>query len=209
MENLEESKKLEDALDFLIESEGNKFKAAKLFRNKYNVETEEAVKFIARAYNKINGNKVQTPKISQPISSLSVRENGVNLGERDLFICDCLKKNSNDKTRVIEQVCNKYKIPKREAKQAVDYVLKLKPELNLRGIKKTIIVSSNRKVKVGSAISRGIIGASLLGPVGIAAGATAKTKDITTFKIIYNDGKQEIVTVSNKGFLFNEYCKYL
>ena len=83
------------------------------------------------------------------------------------------------------------------------------PNLNPNAIKKTIIVATSSRKKATSAIGRGLVGGLILGPVGLLAGTTAKTKDTTTFLVIYNSGKQETVTVKNNGWLFREYCKYL
>lgn len=76
-------------------------------------------------------------------------------------------------------------------------------------IKKTIIVSQSSRKKATSAISRGLIGGAILGPVGLLAGASAKLKETTTFQIIYNNGSQKTVTVKNGSWAFKEYCKYL
>lgn len=78
-----------------------------------------------------------------------------------------------------------------------------------KGIKKTIIVSQSSRKKATSAISRGLIGGAILGPVGLLAGASAKSKETTTFQVIYNNGKQETIIVENGSRMFKEYCKYL
>jgi len=76
-------------------------------------------------------------------------------------------------------------------------------------IKKTIIVSSSSRKKSTSAVGRGLVGATLLGPVGLLAGVGAKTQDSTTFQVIYTDGTQDTITVKNNSYEFKEYCKYL
>lgn len=76
-------------------------------------------------------------------------------------------------------------------------------------ILKTIIVSQNSRKKVGSTISRAAIGNAILGPIGLIAAASGKTKETTTFQIVYQSGKQKTKTVKNNSSLFKEYCKYL
>lgn len=199
--------KLNDALDFLIQSEGNKFKAIKLLKNKYNIDNDEALRLINVARNKIYKN---TPQENKVVESSKVGSfHGQFMGERDLFICDCMTRHPNDKKFVIQEVSEKFKISPRDAKKAVEYVYLKVPELNPNGIKKTVIVATDSKLKVGSVLARGAIGSAIFGPVGLLAGVTAKSKNTTTFQVIYNNGKKDIITTKNDSFLFNEYCKYL
>lgn len=44
---------------------------------------------------------------------------------------------------------------------------------------------------------------------GIAGAITAKSKEYTTFQVVYSDESQEIVTVSNKSSKFEDLCQYL
>lgn len=76
-------------------------------------------------------------------------------------------------------------------------------------IKKTIIVASDNRKKATSAVGRAVVGGVLLGPAGLLAGVSAKSKNSTTFQIIYSDGTQKTETVANDSYAFKEYCKYL
>lgn len=44
---------------------------------------------------------------------------------------------------------------------------------------------------MSSAITRGAVGGTLLGPAGIAAAATAKTKNIWTVVVFYKDSNEK------------------
>lgn len=74
----------------------------------------------------------------------------------------------------------------------------------------TIIVAEDSKKSLGSAITRGVIGGALLGPVGLVGGAiTGKNKSKTTFTIVYKNGHRTVVTVSNDSPEFAKYARYL
>ena len=44
---------------------------------------------------------------------------------------------------------------------------------------------------------------------GVAGAIVAKSKEYTTFQVVYSDESQEIVTVSNKSSKFEDLCQYL
>ncbi len=55
------------------------------------------------------------------------------------------------------------------------------------------------KVKSGtSAVLRGAAGAALLGPVGLLAGLSAKSKGINTVAILWKTGEQSLIEVDDK-----------
>ena len=74
---------------------------------------------------------------------------------------------------------------------------------------KTIVVANDSQKKITSAVGRAAIGEVLLGPAGLLAGVTAKSKNTTTFKVIYSDGTSSIETVKNSSNLFEKYCSFL
>lgn len=168
-EELEKEMK-EYSSNLIIECEGNKFKAIKEFKDKYQVDNDIASNYISEAYDKIN-----------------LESNKKNEFKFD-SIDDIVRRNNYDAIR-LNKTSNSYVDPK--------------------GIKRTIIVSQSSRKKASSIIGRGLIGGAILGPVGLLAGASAKSKETTTFQVIYNSGKQETVTVKNGSWLFKEYCKYL
>lgn len=80
----------------------------------------------------------------------------------------------------------------------------------MKTIKKTIIVSADSKKKIGSAIARGAIGGTILGPVGFVGGAiSGKNKNSTTFLIEYTNGERETKIVENNSPEFEKLCKFL
>ena len=54
---------------------------------------------------------------------------------------------------------------------------------------------------MSSALTRGIVGGALLGPVGIAAAVTAKTKSIYTVVVYYKDsGEKSMLEMDDKTY---------
>lgn len=51
-----------------------------------------------------------------------------------------------------------------------------------------------------SAITRGLVGSLLLGPVGILAGLTAKSKGIYTLAIQFSNGKKSLIEIDEKRY---------
>lgn len=77
-------------------------------------------------------------------------------------------------------------------------------------IVKTKIVDNFGKVSTASAVSRGVAGGIVAGPIGAMIGSsTAKEKRTTTFLIFYKDGKKVTRTVPNNSFEYQKYIKYL
>lgn len=76
-------------------------------------------------------------------------------------------------------------------------------------IVKTMIVSDDSRKSVSSTLMRGAVGAAVLGPVGLLAGATGKNKKTTTFLVEYSDGSRDTKTVKTNGSEFKMYCRYL
>lgn len=182
--------------DLIIECEGNKFKAIKEFKEKYNVDNDTASKYITYAYDKID---------------VAINNNQENYNNNSIE--NIVKRNGYDKIMSIKEVRDIYGYDLAEAKEKVDSVINSNKNngnyVDPKGIKRTIIVSQSSRKKASSAIGRGIVGSAILGPVGLLAGASAKSKDTTTFQVIYNNGRQETVTVNNDSSSFKEYCRYL
>lgn len=79
-----------------------------------------------------------------------------------------------------------------------------------RTIDYTIIIAEDSKKSLGSAIARGAIGGTLLGPVGLVGGAiSGKNKSETTFTVVYKSGRKQIVTVSNDSEEFENYAMHI
>lgn len=125
------------------------------------------------------------------------------------FVREQLEKNDGNIIQTINSVVNKYGMDLLTAKRFVNKIADDEEVEVPRYIIKTIIVSSSSKKKASSAIGRAAIGGALLGPAGLLAGTTAKSKDTTTFQVIYNDGTQISDTVKNNSMQFKNYCRFL
>lgn len=79
----------------------------------------------------------------------------------------------------------------------------------LKPIEKTAIIGDESRKSASSAIVRGAVGAAILGPVGLLAGASAKNKNYTTFLVLYQDGTKETMTVKNGSGDYKTLAKYL
>ena len=60
------------------------------------------------------------------------------------------------------------------------------------------VVEETSRKSASSAIVRAGVGAFLLGPVGLAAGLSAKSKGIHTLTIVFKDGKRSLIEVDDK-----------
>ena len=69
-----------------------------------------------------------------------------------------------------------------------------------------IINEENRK-SASSAVGRGLVGGLLLGPVGLLAGLSAKSKGIHTIAIQFKNGKKSLIEVDDK--IYKELIKKL
>ena len=169
-EKLLEEEKINDAENFLINSDGNKYMAIKEFIKKYNVTNEEVISYINKSLQKIE-------------KSFDVNGADSNLNQ-----------NNNN---------NSEKIPENSS------VNNSGKNSNPNGICKVIIIGSDSHKKATSAVGRAFVGSLLLGPIGLLAGTTAKNKSTTTFQVIYNNGKKEIITVKTGSWFYKKLCQYL
>lgn len=60
-----------------------------------------------------------------------------------------------------------------------------------------LITEEHRKSAV-SGVSRGLIGGALLGPVGLLAGLSAKSKGTHTLAVQFKDGKRSLIEIDEK-----------
>ena len=60
------------------------------------------------------------------------------------------------------------------------------------------VIDESTKKSATSAVGRAAVGAFFLGPIGIAAGLTAKTKGIYTIAIQFKDGTKSLLEVDDK-----------
>lgn len=73
-------------------------------------------------------------------------------------------------------------------------------ELNKETIKTYEIVDEESKKSASSMIGRAALGAAILGPIGLLAGATARRKGIYTVAIEFNDGKKSLLEIDEKRY---------
>ncbi len=170
-EKLLEEAKGNDAENFLINSDGNKYMAIKEFIKKYNVTNEEAISYINKSLQ----------KIEKSFSNNTVEGSPNKNDDNDSFEENFEKSSVNN--------LEKYNNP--------------------NGICKVIIIGSDSHKKATSAVGRAFVGSLLLGPIGLLAGTTAKNKSKTTFQVIYNNGKKEIITVKTGSWFYKKLCQYL
>lgn len=60
------------------------------------------------------------------------------------------------------------------------------------------VIDQNYTKSASSAIGRGLVGSFFLGPVGLLAGLSAKTKGIYMVAIQFKDGKKSLLEVDDK-----------
>lgn len=60
------------------------------------------------------------------------------------------------------------------------------------------VLDEKSRKSASSAVGRAAVGAFFLGPVGLAAGLSAKSKGIHTVAIQFTDGKKSLLEVDDK-----------
>lgn len=60
------------------------------------------------------------------------------------------------------------------------------------------VITDEHRKSAASGVIRGAVGATLLGPVGLLAGLSAKNKGIYTIAIKFKDGKNSLVEIDDK-----------
>lgn len=62
------------------------------------------------------------------------------------------------------------------------------------------IIDQERRKNAGSAIVRGALGAAFLGPIGLLAGMSAKTKGTHTIAIRWKDDNKSLIVLDEKTY---------
>lgn len=70
--------------------------------------------------------------------------------------------------------------------------------LNNDTVEQYEVITDEQRKSAASGIARGAIGATLLGPVGVLAGLSAKNKGVYTIAIKFKDGKNSLIEVDEK-----------
>ncbi|EHI99763.1 hypothetical protein CDLVIII_3189 [Clostridium sp. DL-VIII] len=60
------------------------------------------------------------------------------------------------------------------------------------------VIDQSSKKSAVSAVSRGAVGAMLLGPVGMLAGLSAKSKGVYLIAVEFTDGKRSLLEIDDK-----------
>ena len=60
------------------------------------------------------------------------------------------------------------------------------------------VMDEEKKKSASSAVGRGLVGGFLLGPVGILAGLSAKSKGVYVLAVQFKDGKKSLLEVDDK-----------
>jgi hypothetical protein len=60
------------------------------------------------------------------------------------------------------------------------------------------LITDEHRKSAASGIARGLVGGALLGPVGLLAGLSAKSKGTYTLAIAWSDGKKSLIEVDDK-----------
>ena len=72
--------------------------------------------------------------------------------------------------------------------------------LNKQNIESYELITDEQRKSAASGVIRGAVGATLLGPVGLLAGLSAKNKGIYTVAIKFKDGKNSLLEVDDKFY---------
>lgn len=62
------------------------------------------------------------------------------------------------------------------------------------------VVDEDAQKSMGSAVARGAVGSLLLGPIGVVAAATAKTKGVHVVAVQFKDGKKSLLELDDTRF---------
>ncbi len=71
-------------------------------------------------------------------------------------------------------------------------------ELSKYNVKTYEVITQDSRKSATSAVARGVGGAMLLGPAGLLAGLSAKSKTTTMLAITFKDNKQSLLEIDDK-----------
>lgn len=74
-------------------------------------------------------------------------------------------------------------------------------DLNNKNVKSYELITDEHRKSAASGVARGIVGGTLLGPVGmLAGGMSAKNKGIYQIAVEFHDGKRSLLEVDDKTY---------
>lgn len=71
-------------------------------------------------------------------------------------------------------------------------------KVNKKSIESYERITEESTKSASSAVMRGALGAFLLGPVGLLAGASAKNKGVYTIALLFKDGKKSLIEIDDQ-----------
>ena len=75
-----------------------------------------------------------------------------------------------------------------------------KIDLDKYTIREYNVVNENYNKTVGGVVGRAAVGAAILGPIGLLAGATAKNKGTYVVAVTFRNGKQSLLEIDEKRY---------
>lgn len=72
--------------------------------------------------------------------------------------------------------------------------------LNKENVESYEVITEEHRKSAVSGVSRGLVGGVLLGPVGLLAGLSAKSKGTHTIVIQFKDGKKSLIEINEKMY---------
>lgn len=82
----------------------------------------------------------------------------------------------------------------------------LKPSARQSGVISYQLLSSSNNISGVSAVSRAALGAFLVGPIGLAAGLTAKRKELYTVQVVWGNGMSSVIEFDPDGYNVFQSC---
>lgn len=71
-------------------------------------------------------------------------------------------------------------------------------ELNKETVAEYELVDEEKRKSATSAVGRGLVGGLILGPVGLLAGLSAKSKGVHIVAVQFKDGKRSLLEIDDK-----------
>jgi len=73
-------------------------------------------------------------------------------------------------------------------------------QLNKETVEEYEVMDESSKKSAVSAVGRGLVGGFLLGPVGLLAGLSAKSKGVHIVAVQFKDGKKSLIEMDDKVY---------
>lgn len=90
---------------------------------------------------------------------------------------------------------------------SINSVFKTYVDLNKKTIKEYEIINEKSQKSIVSAVGRGFVGSLVLGPAGLLAGLSAKSKSTHLMAVQFNDGKKSLLEIDDK--IYDKLIKIL